>query len=71
MINKKGNNIEGVADFIIPTKEDVDKVSSNTVSALEDSFFILVNRKYCNLEFSTLMPTFLFWQDIYIHNSIF
>lgn len=59
MINKNGNNIEGVADFVLPTMEEINNIK-DLISKLGNTGIHNVNNTVLDFGGGTSLTTYLF-----------
>lgn len=70
MINKNGNNIECVADFVLPTMEEIQNIK-DSISKLGNTGIYNVNNTVIDFGGGTSLTTYSFYaQDIQTLNSM-
>lgn len=70
MINKNGNNIEGVADFVLPTMAEIDNIK-DSISKLGNTLIYNVNNTVIDFGGGTSLSTYSFYaKDIPTLNSM-
>lgn len=70
MINKNGNNIEGVADFVLPTMAEIDNIK-DSISKLGNTGIYNVNNTVIDFDGSTSLTAYSFYaKDIPTLNSM-
>lgn len=70
MINKNGNNIEGVADFVLPTMAEIDNIK-DSISKLGNTGIYNVNNTVIDFGGNTLLTAYSFYaNDIPTLNSM-
>lgn len=70
MINKNGNNIEGVADFVLPTMAEIDNIK-DSISKLGNTGIFNVNNTVIDFGGGTSLTAYSFYdKDIPTLNSM-
>lgn len=70
MINKNGNNIEGVADFVLPTMAEIDNIK-DSISKLGNTGIFKVNNTVIDFGGGTSLSEYSFYaKDIPTLNSM-
>lgn len=70
MINKNGNNIEGVADFVLPTMAEIDNIK-DSISKLGNTGIYNVNNTVIDFGGGTALSAYSFYaKDIPTLNSM-